>query len=306
MKIKKLEGAIKDYIWGGRKLIAEFGKKTELSCAAECWALSAHPDGESIVLGDNITLPEYIKKNGKAILGKNAQKFDFFPILIKLIDAKENLSIQVHPSDEYALRVEGEYGKTEMWYIADCDEGAYLYYGFNRDMTREEVEKRIKNNTILEVLNKVLVKRGDVFFIEAGTLHAIGGGNVICEIQQNSNTTYRVYDYDRRGKDGKPRELHVKKALDVMNYKKASEIKKPEGNLLAKCKYFTVYKHDIDGKKSFSATLDSFNSVIVLDGEGIVKEGGKQLEIKKGDSLFVPSGTEYEIEGKCEIILSMV
>lgn len=305
MRIKKLEGTIKDYIWGGRKLIDEFGKKTDLSCAAECWVLSAHPDGESVITGENMTLPEYIKENGEGVLGKDAEKFDFFPILIKLIDAKENLSVQVHPSDEYALRVEGEYGKTEMWYIVDCDEGAYLYYGFNRDMTREEVEKRIKDNTILEVLNKVQVKRGDVFFIEAGTLHAIGGGNLICEIQQNSNTTYRVYDYDRRGKDGKPRPLHIEKALDVMNYKKASEVKMPDGNLLAECKYFTVYKYDINGERSFAAN-DSFNSVIVLSGDGVAEEDGEGLEIKKGDSLFIPAGTEYKIKGSCEIILSMV
>ena len=138
-------------------------------------------------------------------------------MLIKLIDAKDNLSVQVHPSNEYALRVEGEYGKTEMWYIVDCDPGAELLYGFKHEISKEEFAERIANNTLLEVTNNVPVHKGDVFFIESGTLHAIGKGILIAEIQQNSNTTYRIYDYGRVGKDGKPRELHVEKAKEVTN-----------------------------------------------------------------------------------------
>lgn len=135
--------------------------------------------------------------------------------MIKLIDAKDNLSIQIHPDNEFALRVEGEYGKTEMWYIVDCEPGAYLYYGFQKEISKAEFKERIENNTLLEVLNKVPVHKGDVFFISAGTLHAIGKGILIAEIQQNSNTTYRIYDYGRVGADGKPRQLHVEKAQMV-------------------------------------------------------------------------------------------
>ena len=201
---------------GGQKLITDFNKKTQLSKAAESWELSTHKDGESVVATGSfkgLKLSEYIKENGNAeCIGKKAAKFDFFPMLIKLIDAKDKLSIQVHPDDEYALRREGEYGKTEMWYIVDCEEGAYIYYGVKQEITKDELADRIKNNTLTDVLNKVPVKRGDVFFIPAGTIHAICAGILICEIQQNSNTTYRIYDYDRRDANGNPRQIHVEKA----------------------------------------------------------------------------------------------
>ena len=148
-------------------------------------------------------------------MGRNAAAFENFPVLIKLIDAKEALSIQVHPSDAYALQVEHEYGKTEMWVVIDCDPGATLYFGVNRPVSREEFQRRVQEGTVTQVLDQVEVRPGDVFFIQAGTIHAIGAGILICEIQQNSNCTYRVYDYGRLGADGKPRELHIQKALDV-------------------------------------------------------------------------------------------
>ena len=143
------------------------------------------------------------------------KSLDSFPVLIKLIDAKDNLSIQVHPYDEYAQRVEHEQGKTEAWYVIDCEEGAELIYGFKKEISSQEFEERIMNNTLLDVVNSVPVKKGDLFFIESGTLHAIGKGILLAEVQQNSNSTYRVYDYGRVGADGKPRELHIKKAVDV-------------------------------------------------------------------------------------------
>jgi len=191
----KLLPAFQDYLWGGTRLKTEYNKKTDLEKVAESWELSNHKAGESIVASGEeagLTFGEYIKKYD--VIGKRAKEFDFFPILIKFIDAKDSLSVQVHPDDEYSLKNNGEYGKTEMWYVMDCDEGATLYYGFNRTITKEEFRKRIKNNTLLEVLNEVPVKKGDVFFIKSGTVHAIGKGILICEIQQNSNTTYRVYD----------------------------------------------------------------------------------------------------------------
>ena len=162
-----------------------------------------------------MTLAEYIAEQGKGILGTDCEKFEDFPILTKLIDAKDNLSIQVHPSNEYALEHEHQYGKTEMWYILDCEPGAFLYYGFDHAITKEEFERRIQDNTLTEVLNAAPVHKGDVFFNPSGTLHAICRGIVIAEIQQNSNVTYRVYDYGRVGADGKPRALHIRQALDV-------------------------------------------------------------------------------------------
>ena len=212
-----LKPTIKDYLWGGTKLKTDFGFKTEKDIAAEAWVLSLHKDGMNIVLNGEYSgkpLNEVLETWGKSALGKNAERFSYFPILIKLIDAKQKLSVQVHPDDKYALSVEGEYGKTEMWYVVDCDEGAELIYGFKEDISKEEFESRIKDNTLTEVCNFVPVNKGDVFFIEAGTLHAIGEGILIAEVQQNSNTTYRVSDYGRLGADGKPRPLHIEKAVD--------------------------------------------------------------------------------------------
>lgn len=307
----KLTPAIKDYLWGGRRLITDFNKKTDLEKAAESWELSTHPDGESIVAtGDfkGLTLTEYINKNGgNECIGSKAAEFDFFPILIKLIDAKDNLSIQVHPEDDYALRVEKEYGKTEMWYIVDCEEDAYLYYGLNREVSKEEFESRIKDNTLLEILNKVPVHKGDVFFIPAGTIHAICSGILICEIQQNSNTTYRVYDYDRRGADGKPRDLHIEKAIDVSNLFPAPELEKTDDNTLASCKYFTVKKIDCKDEAKIQLDKACFRSLVILSGEGEVTCANEKMTFTKGDSIFIPAQDgELSLNGSFEAVLSYV
>ncbi len=311
LKPVRLMPAFKDYLWGGTRLKESYNKKSDLDIVAESWELSCHKDGQSVIKDgefDGKTLTEYIAAVGEDVLGKKADRFSYFPLLIKFIDAKNNLSIQVHPDDEYAKRVEGEYGKTEMWYVLEAEEGAYLYYGFNRDITKEEFKERIKNNTILEVLNKVPVKKGDVFFIESGTVHAICEGIVICEIQQNSNTTYRVYDYDRRDKDGKPRELHIEKAIEVSNLSKAPEIEvKPDNGVLAECGYFTVKKLTVKGTASEKIDTASFRSVVVVDGFGKMTVSGEELELKKGDSIFVPAqDAEIEFEGTLEIIISLI
>ncbi len=306
----KLEAPVKDYIWGGRRLIEEFNKKTDAEKAAESWELSTHPAGESTVItGDHagMKLSEYIAAEGNECLGTNAERFDFFPLLIKLIDAKDNLSIQVHPDDEYALRVEGEYGKTEMWYIADCDEGAYLYYGLNREVTKEEFAERIKNNTLLEILNKVYIKKGDVFFIPSGTIHAICAGTLICEVQQNSNTTYRVYDYDRRDAAGNARELHIDKAIDVSRLTPSPKQAERCGNVLASCKYFTVEEVICENTIETELGTDSFRSLIVLDGSGTLTAGGKTIELAKGDSIFIPAQNgKAVLKGRLHGILSRV
>ncbi len=315
MYILKLNPVFKDYLWGGTKLRDEYCFESDLTKLAEGWMLSCHKDGENTIENGEFagkTLTEVVKTNPD-FLGENGKKFEYFPILIKLIDAKNDLSVQVHPDNEYAMRVEKEYGKTECWYILDCDEGAELIYGFNREITSEEFKEKIADNTFLETVNKVKVKKGDLFFIEAGTLHAIGSGILLAEIQQNSNTTYRVYDYGRLGTDGKPRELHVEKAIDVTNCVPPTRSTEPEGKLveydnystqvLTECDLFSVKKVSV--KVFFDGVADekSFVSVLVTDGVGTI-DG---IDIKKGDSLFIPAnyGT-FTIKGNIEAIITRV
>ena len=310
----KLKPAFKDYLWGGTRLRDDFGKDCDFDKIAESWELSCHKDGNSVVADGEfagLTLAQYIEKEGKSVLGTNCEKFENFPILIKLIDAKDNLSVQVHPDDDYALKNEGEFGKTEMWYVADCEEGAQLIYGFNKKISRSEFEERIKNNTLDEVMNYVPVKKGDVFFIKAGTLHAIGKGILIAEIQQNSNTTYRVSDYGRLGADAKPRELHVKKAVDVtvtgvptIPYGKVGEVKSfsyGTERQLAECEYFKSGKLDLDGEREINAE-NGFVSLLVLSGEITVKYDGGEVKAQKGGSILIPQGLEVLLIGRAEVI----
>lgn len=314
-----LKPAFKDYLWGGTRLRTEYGKECDLDRIAESWELSAHSDGQSIIASgphSGKTFSEYLDACGREILGSRGEAFECFPILIKFIDAKGNLSVQVHPDDSYALTHEGEYGKTEVWYVLDADEGAALYYGVNREVSVEEFRQRIADNTVTEVLNRVEAKPGDVFFIQPGTIHAIGAGLLICEIQQNSNTTYRVYDYNRKGADGKPRELHIAKALDVSNLTPApsadssGDTVQHDGytsRLIAKCKYFTTERLEIDGRAELASDTQSFRSVIVTDGNAVLTMGDTVLNIKAGDSVFIPAQDKgFEICGTCGILLSYV
>lgn len=311
-----LKAPVKDYIWGGRRLIDEFGFKTDLEKAAEAWVLSCHKDGESIVKNGYLagkTLSEAIEEFGKSALGEKAESFSYFPILIKLIDAKDKLSVQVHPDDDYALKNEGEFGKTEMWYVVDCEENAQLIYGFSKEISREEFGRRIKDNTLTEVCNYVNVKKGDVFFIESGTLHAIGAGILIAEVQQNSNTTYRVSDYGRLGADGKPRKLHIEKALDVT---KTQPPKLPFGDIgektlypfgisrtLAECDKFTCELLELSGVAGIDFN-DTFVSAVILSGEATVSYPSGNMTIKKGDSIFIPAKLKVTISGNAEILCS--
>ena len=319
MSIFKLNAPCKDYIWGGTRLRTEYGKKSDSDKIAESWELSCHKDGQSVISGgeyDGMTLSDYIEKEGRAVLGTNCDRFEYFPILIKLIDAKDNLSVQVHPSNDYAMRVEGEYGKTEMWYIVDCVEGSELLYGFKHEISKEEFTDRIRSNTLLEVTNNVPVHKGDVFFIESGTLHAIGKGILIAEIQQNSNTTYRIYDYGRVGADGKPRQLHVDKALDVTErvppkYPTTAQgtPERVEGGvrtLLRSCEYFNVNELELDGEMTLCAGEQSFNSLLVLDGNVVISSNsGESISAGKGDSIFITAGTGgYTVKGKGSVILT--
>lgn len=313
MSILKLKPSCKDYLWGGTRLKTEFGKEYDGDKLAETWELSCHPDGPSYVVNGEYageTLREYIVMEGKKVTGTHSRKYEQFPLLIKFIDAKQDLSIQVHPDDSYALKNEGQYGKTEMWYIVECEEGASLYYGFSREVSKEEFEERIRNKTLLEVLNKVQVQKGDVLFIEPGTIHAIGSGNLIAEIQQNSNVTYRVYDYGRKDANGKERDLHIEKALQVTKRVPILRRKSFEPHIVA-CDYFTVDKLVLDGQKikKIFGEIDnsSFASILVLDGSGRVSSAKESLEICKGDSIFITANTgEYELEGSFEALLTTV
>lgn len=313
MSILKLKPACKDYIWGGHRLAEEYGVEYDGDILAEAWELSCHPDGPSVITNGphaGKTLAEYIEAEGREVLGTHCRRFRDFPILTKFIDARQNLSIQVHPDNRYALKNEGQYGKTEMWYVVDAGAGAFLYYGFKREITREEFAERIENDTLLEVLNAVPVQKGDVLFIESGTIHAIGENILIAEIQQNSNVTYRVYDYGRIGRDGKKRDLHIEKALAVTNRVPIVKSAKSYPHV-ADCDYFTVDKLNLDGrmmsKMEGNVSEESFVSILMLEGKGTITCGGESVAYKKGDSLFLSAGSgAYEIEGSCDALITSI
>ena len=303
MEILKLIPECKDNIWGGVKLKEKYGKQTDKSIVAESWELSFHKDGPTR-LENGKTLQETVTEQD---LGTNCKGFPFFPMLVKLIDAKQDLSVQVHPSDSYALKHENSFGKTEMWYIVEADEGAGIYLGFKQDTTQEEYEAAIANNTLTDLLNFFEVKKGDCYFIPSGTIHAIATGCLICEIQQNSNLTYRVYDYGRRDKDGNLRELHVEKALKVTNLSKYEytplNIQTAQGDLLGLSRYFTTTSIAVNGEAAVFADAASFKSITCVDGVGTV--GGKA--ISAGDTFFVPAGYgEVKLTGEMCLIMAEV
>ena len=339
--IMRLEPAFKDNLWGGTKLRTVFGKKCDYDVIGESWELSAHPDGQSVIASGIFTgmyFGEFIEKYGHDVVGWKSSSLDRFPVLIKFIDAKKDLSIQIHPDDDYALEIENEFGKNEMWYVVDCEPGAFLYCGLKKDSSKEEIRERIENNTITDILNKIEVHKGDCVIVKAGTIHAIGAGILICEIQQNSNCTYRMYDYDRKDKFGNKRELHIDKAIDVVDVKKykpfISDNKDvPErAEVLVSCKYFECYKYvlgsdaaeadhasDIEdncyntenvrntGKVNISVDAMSFRSVIVTDGSGKIAVGNNTMDYKAGDSFFVTAGEKViNLEGTGTVIVTKV
>jgi len=312
----KLQPVFKEIVWGGNRLKNDYGFKSDLNNIAEAWMLCARNDGDNVVVNgefEGMSFTELVKEH-KELLGSKGEKYEEFPLLIKFIDAKSDLSVQVHPDDDYAKKYENSYGKTEAWYILDCDEGAQLIYGFNKELTRDEFKKSIEDNTFLEHVNKVNVKKGDVFFINAGTLHAIGGGILLAEVQQNCNTTYRVYDYGRLV-DGKPRELHVEKALDVTDTVPPTRSGDPDGEKitldgavaqeLCSCEFFKMSTLNVDGTYTFNVDGESFVSLLVKSGTGTVKCGEAIVEIASGDSIFVPANAgETVLKGKFEVLVS--
>ncbi len=299
MEIVKLYPECKDNIWGGVKLKEKYGKQTDKDPVAESWELSFHKDGPTR-LENGATLQDTATEQD---LGKNCKDFPFFPMLAKLIDAKQDLSVQVHPSDAYALKNENSFGKTEMWYIVEAEKGAGIYLGFKRDVTKAEYETAIKNHTLTDLLNFFEVQAGECYFIPSGTIHAIGSGCLICEIQQNSNLTYRVYDYGRKDKNGKERELHVEKALKVTALEKYEydplSIATAQGELLGLSRYFTTTAVCVSGEKSIFVDKNTFKCVTCVSGEGTID--GKKVTL--GDSWFVPAGSgEVLLTGNMHLI----
>lgn len=298
MPILKLKPACKDYLWGGERLRGEYRIQSDCHPLAEAWMLSCHPDGPSVIENGPFagrTLAEYLQ-------ARDGEKTDF-PILIKLIDAARDLSIQVHPSDEYALAREGQQGKTEAWLVLDAEPGAFLYYGFRGTPSAEEVAAAAKTGALTDLLQAVPISRGDLFFIPAGTVHAIGAGVLVAEVQQNSNVTYRVFDYDRLGADGKPRPLHLQKALEVMDRCPARRDHDFGGHLV-RCPYFTADlltapHEEVCGRKGFT-------SLLVLDGSGVLACGEERVEVRKGDSLFLPAGSgRWELTGTRRVLRTL-
>lgn len=298
----KLYPVLKDYIWGGKKLKELYGRENGDKAIAESWEVSVHPDGVSRTKDG--TLAQYLAQNPQSVDGAG----NALPVLIKYIDAKENLSVQVHPDDAYARRVEGDNGKTEMWYIVAAEEGAGIYCGFRRATTREEFLAKVADGTVEELLNFIPVKAGDSFLIRAGTVHAICAGCVICEVQQSSNVTYRVYDYNRRGADGKPRALHIGKAAEVIDYSAFRNTtgsgpaqEKPYGSerLLTQCEYFRCREVALNG--AYTARGDrSFLAVNILEGEGTA-DGERFCA---GDSFFVPFGGQCVFAGSAKLLVT--
>ncbi len=291
----KLSPVLKNYLWGGTKLQGLYGRENGGDKISESWEVSVHPDGVSQPLA------AFLAEHPQAVPGE-------LPVLIKYIDAMENLSVQVHPDDEYARRVENDNGKTEMWYIVDADPGAGIYCGFRRDTTPQEFLSKVHDGTVEELLNFIPVKKGDCFLIEAGTVHAIGAGCVICEIQQSSNVTYRVYDYNRRGADGKLRQLHVDKAVQVINFSKFEDrtntqpAVQAEGyslQTLTRCQYFRCRKLTLE-QAYREQTESSFLAVNVLSGSGCIN--GQPFGA--GDSFFLPAGETLSLTGTAQLMLT--
>lgn len=306
MDIILLKPALKDIIWGGNRLVTEFGYDQNYSRIAEAWVVSAHPAGQSTAAGGEFegkTLGEILNEHPELCGDKRNGDF---PLLVKFIDAARDLSIQVHPDDKYAAAHENGRGKTEMWYVMDAAPGAFLYYGFKSRVTPQEFSNSIANGTVCDLLNKVPCKRGDVYFIPAGTVHAIGAGLLICEIQQSSNFTYRIFDYNRSGPDGKPRELHIQKAAEAADLSPSRPDGKPRGKtrklgtlertVLARCDYFTSTHYRGSGEIISKKT---WGLVTILGGTGTINGQA----VKKGDGAFIPAGAEQlTLTGDLELI----
>jgi len=316
MNIIFMEPVFKNYIWGGQKLKKEFNKSTPFDITAESWEISSNKNGNCKVINKeyegktlkNLFEDEEIKEK---IFGRKCKDLKEFPLLIKFIDAKENLSIQVHPDDEYAKKIGFESGKNEMWYIMECKDNGKIIGGLNAKLTKSELKCAIENDNIKDYLNYIDIKQGDSIYIPAGTVHAILKNTLICEIQQNSDITYRVYDWDRKDKDGKGRQLHKKEAIETINTKNEPSIIHSTENLeiqkIVKSEFFEVEK--INCKDTFEeiSDLDTFFVLNVVEGDGIIETTTEKYKIKKGNSFLIPATMgKYKIIGRIELLKSYI
>lgn len=312
-----LEPEYKDYIWGGQKLKYKLNKNVKNEeCTAESWEISTNKNGESTIKngeykGKTLTELYNNKELRREIFGTKCENLDEFPLLIKFIDANKSLSIQVHPDNEYAIKNENSQGKTEMWYILDCEPDAQIICGVKKGISKEKLEESISSNKITECLNYIDVKKGDAIYIPSGTIHALLGKTLVAEVQQNSNVTYRVYDWGRVGKDGNPRELHIEKALDVINVNENVQIKNVSNDIekinVVDTQYFTTNKINVKDKFKENTSMNSFIAFNVIEGNGILKIINKSYELKKGDSFIIPACINvYELDGKMELLQSYV
>lgn len=294
------EPVYKNIIWGGRRLEEIFHRELPPGNAAESWEVCCHRDGMSIVSRGPLkgkSLEYLMEEYSDKLTGTKFSSLDRFPLLIKFIDAQDKLSLQVHPEDDYAIINENDLGKTEMWYVVEAKENAQIIYGTKKNITKEEFKNALINRKLENLLNFVPVKKGDSIFIPSGTVHAILDGIVIAEIQQNSNTTYRVYDWNRRDKYGKPRELHIEKALDVINFDFYGSITdKPKINLgenqitrLAKCQHFHVHKIEIQREYKDNTLGEEMHLYTCIEGNGIITYNNIEYSITPGDTLLIPA-----------------
>ena len=319
LKPFKFEPYLKSVLWGGEKIAKYKGIVTDQHNIGESWEISGVDGHESVVAeGDDkgLNLRQIIEKYKGDLVGNAvyAKYGDTFPLLVKIIDAKGDLSVQVHPDDTLAKARHNSYGKTEMWYIIDAEEGAPIYAGLSKQITPEEYEKLVAENAIMDVIARHDSHAGDLFFLPAGRIHAIGAGNLLAEIQQTSDITYRVYDFDRRDANGNPRELHTEQAKDAIDYTVYPEYKSEydrngkSATPLVKCQYFDVKREIIDGVSTIDASADSFMTIMCLDGEATITDNlGGVTHVKKGESILVPAViTSMKAEGKATFMTSTV
>jgi mannose-6-phosphate isomerase len=307
-----LQPGFKERIWGGTKLKEYFNYSIPSNETGECWGISAHENGPSVVKNGPLQgekLNDVWAKHRELFAN---EKGEVFPLLVKILDANDNLSVQVHPDDVYANKYEsGELGKTECWYVIDCDNDSHLILGHHA-RSKEEFIAKIENGEWDQLLKKVAIKPGDFFYVPSGTIHAIGKGALILETQQSSDTTYRVYDYDRTDDQGNKRELHIQKSIDVSTIPHVDQalgqtMTKEDGltsKLLVSENYFTVYHFDLTG--SVKKKMDcNYLLVSVFKGEGSVTIEGKEYPFTKGDHFILPTTIdEYELNGDAELIVS--
>lgn len=320
MKPLKFKALLKQTIWGGDKIIPFKHLDDHLENVGESWEISGVPGNETVVADGEYAgkkLNELIIEQKDKLVGKaNYERFgDEFPLLIKFIDARQDLSIQVHPTDEIAKRQGKERGKTEMWYIMDSDKDAKLYSGLKKQITPEQYKAMVEDDTITDALAQYEVKEDDCFFLPAGRIHAIGTGCFLAEIQQTSDVTYRIYDFKRKDKDGNYRQLHTKEAAECINYtveddyRTHYEHKKNEGVTLVDCPYFTTAVYDLDEPMTLDySELDSFVILIGLKGEGTITDNeGNTVTISAGESILVPATTEtLKVEGTIKMLETYV